>query len=110
MKLTTFGSEKLEGDDLLKLFSLLSSHPDAYIGYTDEGHQGTFTTITGAKLEISLTFHVGEPNNSGGVEDCLELANVNQIRKYNDIRCNSNKPFICEEENFVKIGSYKSKY
>ena len=110
MKLTTFGSENDEADDLLKFYSLLSPRPDSFIGYTDEGHQGTFTTITGDELEIGLTFHDGEPNNSGGVEECLELYSLNNIVKYNDIKCKINKPFICEQENFVKIGNYNSKY
>ena len=113
MKLTTFGSEREEGDDLLKLYKLIQmdgSHPDAFIGYTDEGHQGTFTTITGDKLEIGLTFYDGEPNNEGGVEDCLTVKNMNQTFKYNDLGCSINKPFICEQDNFVKIGSYISKY
>ena len=110
MKLTTFGSEKEEGDDLLKFYNLLSSHPDAFIGYTDEGHEGTFTSLTGEKLEIGFTFHHGEPNNDGGVEDCLAVKNLNKTLKCNDIGCSINKPFICEQENFVKIGSYKSKH
>ena len=109
MKLTTFGSEKEEGDDLLKFYSLLSPHPDAFIGYTDEGHDGNFTSLTGEKLEIGLTFHDGEPNNSGGVEDCLELYNLNNIVKYNDKSCTIDKPFICEFENHVK-GSCENVY
>ena len=108
MKLTTFGSDKKEGDELLKFYRASSTHPNAFVGYTDEGHEGTFTTVEGEKLQISLDFHTNEPNNDGG-EDCLELYNYNNNLKFNDVRCKYNKPFICEKENFIKIGSYESK-
>ena len=108
MKLTTFGSDKKEEDELLKLYRASSTHPDAFVGYTDEGHQGTFTTVEGEKLEISLDFHTDEPNNYDGEEDCLELHKNNNNFKFNDVRCNSNRQFICEKK-FIKIGSYESK-
>ena len=57
MKLTTFGSDEEEGDELLKFYRASSTHPNAFIGYTDEGHEGTFTTVQGEKLQITLYFH-----------------------------------------------------
>ena len=103
MKLTTFGSDKKEEDELLKLYRASSTHPDAFVGYTDEGHEGTFTTVEGEKLQISLDFHTNEPNNLKGIEDCLEFKLFNNVIKYNDNSCNSNRWFICEFENNVQI-------
>ena len=88
MNLTTFDSEKEEAEDLLKSYRLLNSSSRAYIGYTDQGHEGAYTTFTGEKLKIGLEFHVGEPNNGGGNEDCLEIWIYNGKVNYNDVTCN----------------------
>ena len=98
MKLATFGSDKREAEDLLNLYSASNTHPDAFIGYTDEVKEGTFTTLRGEKLQINLNFHTNEPNNGRDVENCLEFYNLNMVVKYNDVDCSHNRNFICEFE------------
>lgn len=95
MKLATFGSEKAESDKLLNSYK---SSNTAFIGYTDKGHEGTFTTMEGERLQFRLNFHTNEPNNYGGLEDCLEIKNSYEGIKYNDVGCYLNKPIICEFE------------
>ena len=38
----------------------------------------------------------GQPNDSGGNQDCLEIWNRNGF-KWNDWNCNSEKHFVCEK-------------
>merc|ERR1712228_1065301 len=44
----------------------------------------------------------GEPNNAGGGEDCTEI--MSETQKWNDLRCNTKRAFICEIPKGMEIG------
>ncbi|XP_056604133.1 macrophage mannose receptor 1-like [Triplophysa dalaica] len=44
----------------------------------------------------------GEPNNSGGSEDCTE-ARVNDQGQWNDARCSNSNMFVCHEDELILI-------
>lgn len=70
-----------------------SGQRDAYfIGGTDEGHEGTFTWITGEVFGLAK-WAGGEPNNAAGSENYLE---VYRSGFWNDIPGNIKRGFIVE--------------
>ncbi len=70
-----------------------SGQRDAYfIGGTDEGHEGTFTWITGEVFGLAK-WAGGEPNNAAGSENYLE---VYRSGFWNDIPGNINRVVIVE--------------
>ncbi|XP_065193017.1 pulmonary surfactant-associated protein D-like [Sycon ciliatum] len=63
----------------------------AYIGYNDFKEEGKFVDNNGQPTVIN-NFYPHEPNNVRN-EDCLEIFPNGQ---FNDIRCSSKRPSICE--------------
>lgn len=76
-----------------------------FIGGTDEGHEGTFTWITGEPFGLAKWSH-GEPNNAGGNENYLEVFNNGC---WNDIPANIKRGFIVEKESTAGGGGSESK-
>uniref|UniRef100_A0A182N2M7 C-type lectin domain-containing protein n=1 Tax=Anopheles dirus TaxID=7168 RepID=A0A182N2M7_9DIPT len=75
---------------------------DWFIGGTDIGIEGRFAWI-GLHREITASsyknYAPGEPNNSGGAEDCLSMGSQ-AGSKWNDLPCTTNvQGFVCA---FVK--------
>ena len=66
-----------------------------HIGLTDQDDEGTFKWVTGSNLEYN-NFWPGEPNNSGGKEDCAEMR---YSGLWNDVSCSKEQYFICEKDN-----------
>lgn len=64
-----------------------------HIGLTDQDDEGRFKWVTGSNLEYN-NFWPGEPNNSGGKEDCAEMR---YSGLWNDVSCNKEQYFICEK-------------
>ena len=75
------------------------SFPSIWVGATNiqEGYKGTFV-YEDSKLVVPEEFwNTGEPNNSGGHENCVEMFNKERDLKLNDIPCTRLLPFICEK-------------
>jgi hypothetical protein len=64
----------------------------AWIGFTDEGHEGRWTTVTGRSPAFTR-WGSGEPNNAGGNENCAEWYTANGL--WNDIPCDLPHVGIC---------------
>lgn len=65
-----------------------------WIGATDAGHEGEWLWTNGVPVE-KTNWLSGEPNNSGGGEDCLHI-NYKKVGKWNDVGCNRKYPFHCQ--------------
>ena len=63
-----------------------------YIGINDITTEGTWQYATGGNL-IYTNWGSGEPNNGGGVEDCVETRTGTF---WNDGDCSHEQPSICE--------------
>ncbi|CAO1360554.1 unnamed protein product [Diamesa serratosioi] len=93
MELAHFKTKEEEGS-LISLYSSFQPHPDAWIGYTDEGHEGKWTNVAGDETKITLDFHDNEPNNSGS-ENCLLMEQWSDFH-FNDRRCSHKSQYICQ--------------
>ncbi|TFK09487.1 dedicator of cytokinesis protein 4 [Platysternon megacephalum] len=64
----------------------------AYIGINDIQTEGSFKYLSGEAIGYS-NWAAGEPNNVGGIEDCIE---VYPDGRWNDKSCNEKRLIICE--------------
>ncbi len=64
-----------------------------WVGLTDEAVEGQFQWVSGDPVEAVL-WRPGEPNNSGGNEDCTEWIPSDGL--WNDVECRTNLPSLCE--------------
>ncbi|XP_057592942.1 pulmonary surfactant-associated protein D-like [Hippopotamus amphibius kiboko] len=72
---------------------LVTAHSKAaFLGMTDIQKEGTFTYATEEPLVYS-NWAPGEPNNQGGVENCVEIL---PSGKWNDKACGEQRLVICE--------------
>ena len=79
------------------------SFPSIWVGATNiqEGYKGTFV-YEDSKLAVPEKFwNTGEPNNSGGHENCVHAFKRRGLLKLNDIPCTELLPFICEKPGFL---------
>ena len=68
---------------------------NTWIGlHRDPGDKSRWLWVDGS-YAIYNNWGVGEPNDSGGTEDCVELFRPPQW-KWNDINCDSRLSYICE--------------
>ncbi|XP_037021657.2 pulmonary surfactant-associated protein D-like isoform X1 [Artibeus jamaicensis] len=75
------------------LQQLVSAHNKAaFLSMTDSQTEGKFVYPTGESLVYS-NWNSGEPNNSGGEEDCVEIYDNG---KWNDKSCGERRLVICE--------------
>lgn len=65
---------------------------DTYLGGHDRTVEGTWQWVTGEPWSYS-NWADGEPNNTGGIEDCAEI-HVNG--EWNDCPCGTDNPALCE--------------
>ena len=65
-----------------------------WIGLNDQHNESQFVWSDGTPFNSSVynNWNSGEPNDGGGVEDCVEL----YLRRWNDDKCNSELGYICE--------------
>ncbi|XP_067222523.1 ladderlectin-like [Chanodichthys erythropterus] len=82
---------KLENDFLLGL--LPSSSTRAWIGAHDGEQDGQWLWTDGTVNDYT-NWCSGEPNNSGGPENCVDI-NLNSRLCWNDARCSSQITYIC---------------
>lgn len=80
--------------NLFKVWKLEKGLTGLWLGFHDQFEKGSWVTVTGESMD-TLNYHPwmnGEPNNSGGSEDCgiLWAAGVN------DLNCDTKETFICE--------------
>ncbi|XP_050186562.1 hepatic lectin-like [Myiozetetes cayanensis] len=67
-----------------------------WIGLSDRNSEGIWEWIDGTDYGSSFTFwKEGEPNDSGGNEDCAHLWLGG---RWNDVHCNYECFFICEKK------------
>ena len=65
---------------------------DGWIGVSDQWQEGRWQTPVKGNIPYS-SWSRGEPNNSGGNEDCTMQ---HGSKKWNDLNCNSQQPYICQ--------------
>lgn len=65
-----------------------------WLAATDRETEGRFTWTDGSTLTFS-SWANGEPNDSGGAEDCAQ-GNFRAALTWNDGRCQGNQYFVCE--------------
>ena len=96
---------KREGGNLAIIFNDVTRDAvrnfmkDGWIGVTDQNKEGKWVDPLGGDVRYT-SWNGGEPNNSGGNEDCTMQ---HENKRWNDLNCDSEQPFICQ----FKLGSYK---
>lgn len=69
----------------------------AWIDLTDIEQESNFRYSDGS--DPSFTNWIdGEPNNTGGIEDCVTYGHVTESQTWNDLNCERELRFICEAE------------
>ena len=106
----TEGGHLVEIDDTQERDFLLQAYQDkrhfpVWIGSNDKEIEGTFVWLTSKKTVPMEYFYPGEPNDDGGIEDCLQMygpiMGVDWSGKLNDDECSKdNYFFICEKDRF----------
>ncbi|CAO1385277.1 unnamed protein product [Diamesa tonsa] len=103
MELTYFSSRQ-DKNTLSALYHDFAISPwGVWVGYHDQGHEGTWTNIYGSRPSLSLEFQAGEPTNSGGDENCLHMDNINHHFTFNDVNCGIARPYICHKIETVEV-------
>jgi hypothetical protein len=72
--------------------SILPSKTHNWIGFSDAGHEGTWTWATGEPVSFK-NWNTGEPNNSGGAENWAEMVGSG---RWNDLPATWRIPYVCE--------------
>ncbi|XP_042348174.1 galactose-specific lectin nattectin-like [Plectropomus leopardus] len=100
---TTIGGNlaSLESDDVYKalregIFRVSAAHTNTWVGGYDSSHEGIWLWSDGRKFDFK-GWADGEPNNSGGGENCMEI-NFKGKDFVNDIKCNQKKAFLCARD------------
>jgi hypothetical protein len=87
-------------DDIRAMMATVKAGWPYWVGATDAEQEGIWRWVDGTIFWISASstaigYHnwlAGEPNNVGGIENCMEVGNGN----WNDIPCNTRTlPFVC---------------
>ncbi|KAK7094115.1 hypothetical protein V1264_007780 [Littorina saxatilis] len=70
----------------------------AWLGLSDVGTERLFLLPSGQHPTFTK-WKTGEPNDSGGKEDCamFSLGNPKIAGRWNDASCDSHLPFVCEQ-------------
>lgn len=70
-----------------------------WVGADDMSTKGSFVWNDGSPLLTSSSlWNAGEPNNSGGNEDCVQMHISRDILALNDNVCGKTFRYICEYE------------
>ena len=78
------------------LTSKISGSKSMWIGlYRDPKDKSRWLWVDGSRPTYTY-WNSGEPNNSGGDEDCGEMISKNRGHKWNDMPCKFSFPYICE--------------
>ncbi|CAO1361314.1 unnamed protein product [Diamesa tonsa] len=101
MELATFDIPN-EAEQLLVNYRLHSTkQPNVWVGYTDQNHEGVWTSNKGKQMDKNISFHAGELNDKTGIENCLEINFSNNQYKFNDVNCNKELHFMCEHKTAI---------
>lgn len=94
----TRGSDLAVVDSAAKNAWLASLSPEAaWLGLSDSAIEGTFAWVNGSAVGTSY-WNDGEPNDSGGVEDCVGMfTSGDTAGKWNDFDCSATHAFFCED-------------
>jgi hypothetical protein len=84
-------SENTWADDTADTFSTTKW----WIGLNDRATEGSFEWEDGTPFSYS-NWSSGEPNNSGGGEDCAQINRYHPSQTWNDEPCSNSFYFICE--------------
>ena len=96
----TYGYELLTINDASEN-SWADSTADTYstqkwwIGLNDRASEGSFRWASGESVSYT-NWHPGEPNNSGGNEDCTQFNRFHPSQTWNDEPCNAAFRYVCE--------------
>ena len=96
----TYGYELLTINDASEN-SWADSTADTYstqkwwIGLNDRASEGSFRWASGESVTYT-NWHPGEPNNSGGNEDCTQFNRFHPSQTWNDEPCNAAFRYVCE--------------
>lgn len=96
MELITIESEATYKDvvQVIQLYAPLRKR--IWTSGTDLGNDGShFYWATNGKGFVYGAWNVGQPDNAGNNEHCIELAAWGKFYKYNDLGCHVLRPFIC---------------
>ncbi|XP_071824781.1 macrophage mannose receptor 1-like isoform X2 [Apostichopus japonicus] len=70
---------------------------EVYIGLSDISDTEQFYWVDGAPIDYT-NWNSGEPNESGGEEDCVEMVwNQQVVGKWNDIICTQESGYVCQK-------------
>ncbi len=81
-----------EERNVVSYLSLRDADREVLIGFSDASSEGTFAWDSGEPVDATF-WRSGEPNNSGGIEDCVQHGPDGQ---WNDISCSRSSQYICE--------------
>jgi hypothetical protein len=73
--------------------ALVAAAQPGWIDLNDIAKDGTFIDSSGMP-PLYMSWAPGEPSNSGGIEDCVELL---PDGNWNDVPCDVTRPFACED-------------
>ncbi|XP_053687357.1 C-type lectin 37Da-like [Sabethes cyaneus] len=81
-----------------------------WIGGTDLAEEGVFSWTATGKLVTYENWSLGEPNNTNGTEDCMQLVYIPKFKQYwswNDNNCKTHRYyFICENNELECISQF----
>ena len=86
------------------LLTTLITQSRCWIGFSDINSEGTFTWADGSGVTYTR-WNSGEPNNSGGNEDCAELYSHSY---WNDAPCTNGIPcYFCGTTGKIMVGIWQ---
>ncbi|XP_070552196.1 C-type mannose receptor 2-like isoform X2 [Ptychodera flava] len=86
-----------ELQNLLEYNTRFFGHADYWIGLHDMGKEGTYTFTDEAETPLGSwnNFQKGQPDDTTGKSDCVELK-LSYGYKWNDVSCTNSKGYICQ--------------
>eukprot|EP00300_Choanocystis_sp_HF-7_P036143 c5136_g1_i1.p1 GENE.c5136_g1_i1~~c5136_g1_i1.p1 ORF type:complete len:224 (+),score=28.71 c5136_g1_i1:47-718(+) len=95
-------------DEMNFIWKKFSSHftqtwHGPWIGFSDAAHEGDWAWVTGESAVIGqesvyANWYTNEPDDCCGGQDCASIAGGHWGYKWNDNKCHSLLPFICERD------------
>lgn len=97
MQLLTINNVQ-ENEEIIAIARKFSPSPSFWVAATDLGHEGYFVWATTGKKVSFANYGVGQPDNAGGTEHCIEITyRWSTVPVWNDWICHGRLPFFCEE-------------